>query len=106
MKKLEEKNKKRKLKRGESLITDKSAINESHSLKGLIQALFRVRSNKSGPIFHSAEFLRLEKLLNRKRGELTSIFKAIDKKRKNTGLGDSFRGSFGYNELINFYIDH
>ena len=34
-------------------------------------------------------------------------FKAIDSKRRHiSGAGPVVRGSFGYNELINYYIDH
>ena len=74
-KKLEEKNSKNKFKRGESLKQDAPARKKAESLKGLIQALFRSRAKNSQPTFHSAEFQRLEKLLNRSRGELTNIFK-------------------------------
>ena len=58
-KKLEEKNKKGKIKRGESLIVDTEARKKTESFKGLIQALFRSRGKNSQPTFHSAEFQRL-----------------------------------------------
>ena len=84
---------------------DESTKKDANTLKGLILALFKSRGKDTTPLFHSSEFLRLEKILNRRRGELTTLFRQIDRKRKNTGAGDIFRGSFGYNELINYYID-
>jgi hypothetical protein len=86
---MEEKNKKKggsKIKKGESMMTD-SIVSESHSFKGLVQALLRIRDKRKTPLFHSSEFIRLERLLNRKRGELTSLFKSIDSKRKSEVLG-------------------
>jgi hypothetical protein len=92
------------MKKGESLAQDEKAKKKAESLKGLVQALFRSRVKNAGPTFHSTEFIRLEKLLNRPRGELTNIFKEIDSKRRG-GVGAGYRGSFGYNELLNYYID-
>lgn len=39
--------------------------------------------------------MKIEKILNKDKGELLGLFKNIDKQK---------RGSFGFNELIQFYV--
>lgn len=69
---------------------------ETKTLKGLIKALLKNRPKDSKSLFHSSQFQRLEKLLDRNRGELMLLYRQIDKKKK---------GSFGFSELIQHYVE-
>ena len=51
--KLEEKNRKKTIKRGDSLVKDERA-RQDDTLKGLIQALLRSRGKDTTPLFHSS----------------------------------------------------
>lgn len=70
-KRLEEKNKKKPLKRQDTLIN--SFANSDKTLKNIIQALLKSR-NKESTAFHSIEFAKLERVLNTKRGDLLKLF--------------------------------
>lgn len=91
-KKLRDKNKKKDKDKAKD-----SKEDQSKTLKGIIKALFKERARDRKLLFHASEFQRLEKVLEKERSSLVTLFRQIDQKK---------RGSFGFDELIQYFTKH
>ena len=96
--KVEERNRRKE----KALTESRIELKDNRTLRSLIAVLLKEKLKTKNTIFHSLDFVKLERLLKTEKGELLRVFKQIDRS-PTSPLG---RGSFTHNELVNYYIVH